>query len=389
MTDTQSPRLAMFPDILEKISNVSVIDHHRASDAGYTQTVSYYVETSASSTVELVSEMFLFYNQSFELDPFVASIMLSGIVVDTNNFTYRTRTRTFEAASTLITMGADMILVRRMLRDSYDEERRLAEAMVNAFIFEKRFAIVAEPEDLIVPDRTTLAKISDKLLTIEGVEVSFTIGRIDKNLVGISARSIENINVQIIMEEMEGGGHFNAAATQIKGITVAEAKERLLQILKRDYIETGDGKMKVILIADVKGKGKKNDILDVANGYGNFLLTNKLAIMATDENLKKLASDQEQERINNENRRAVLEKLKTEIQDKFISVYIKVGAEGKNFGHITTKYICDEFEAQTGIHLDKKKVELPAEINSVGIFTANVRLEKDIIATFEINVIEK
>ncbi|HRF70058.1 MAG TPA: 50S ribosomal protein L9 [Candidatus Pelethenecus sp.] len=234
-----------------------------------------------------------------------------------------------------------------------------------------------------------MAKISDKLLTIEGVEVSFTIGRIDKNLVGISARSIENINVQIIMEEMEGGGHFNAAATQIKGITVEEAKERLLQILKRDYIETGDGKMKVILIADVKGKGKKNDILDVANGYGNFLLTNKLAIMATDENLKKLASDQEQERINNENRRAVLEKLKTEIQDKFISVYIKVGAEGKNFGHITTKYICDEFEAQTGIHLDKKKVELPAELNSVGIFTANVRLEKDIIATFEINVIEK
>lgn len=127
----------------------------------------------------------------------------------------------------------------------------------------------------------------------------------------------------------------------------------------------------------------------MANGYGNFLITNKLAILASEENMKKLAAEQEQARIDNENRRNVLEKLKTEIQDKFISVYIKVGADGKNFGHITTKYICEEFEAQTGIHLDKKKVELPAEINSVGIFTANVRLDKDIIATFEINVIEK
>ena len=388
MTDTQSPRLAMFSDILSQATNVSVIDHHRASDAGYTQTLSYYVEPSASSTVELVSEMFLFFNKSFELDPLVASIMLAGIVVDTNNFTYRTRTRTFEAASTLNTMGADMVLVRRLLRDSYDEERILAEAMVNAYIYEKRFAIVAEPEDKFITDRTTLAKISDKLLTIEGIEAAFTIGRIDKNYIGISARSID-INVQIIMEEMQGGGHFNAAATQIKGMMIEDAKNQLMEILKRDYIDLGDGKMKVILIADVKGKGKKDDILDVANGYGNFLISNKLAILATEENLKQLAENQRQARIDDENRKNVLEKLKTEIQDKFISVYIKVGADGKNFGHITTKYICEEFEAQTGIHLDKKKVELPAEINSVGIFTANVRLDKDIIATFEINVIEK
>ena len=147
--------------------------------------------------------------------------------------------------------------------------------------------------------------------------------------------------------------------------------------------------MKVILIADVKGKGKKDDILDVANGYANFLIANQLAIMASDENLKELEKKKEQEKIENQNRRNLLEKLKQEIQGKFISVYIKVGADGKNFGHITSKYICDEFEAQTGIHLDKKKLELPAEINSVGIFTANVRLDKDIIATFEINVIEK
>ena len=112
----------MFPELLDKVSNVSVIDHHRAGEVGYKETLSYYVETSASSTVELVTEMFLFYNANVTLDKLIASIMLSGIVVDTNNFTYRTRTRTFEAASTLNTMGADMVLVRKLLRDSIEED---------------------------------------------------------------------------------------------------------------------------------------------------------------------------------------------------------------------------------------------------------------------------
>ena len=260
--------------------------------------------------------------------------------------------------------------------------------MVNAEIFEKRFAIIAQDENDIVPDRTTLAKISDKLLTIDGIETAFAIGRLPDGLVAISARSMDAVNVQIIMEELQGGGHFNAAATQLKDTTIAEAKDMLIQILRRDFVETGDETMKVILIADVKGKGKKDDVLDVANGYGNFLINNKLAVLASDENLKNLKAQQEQERINNENRRNVLEKVKSEIQDKFISVYLKVGADGKNFGHITSKYVCEEFEAQTGIHLDKKKVEIPV-INSVGIFTASVKLDKDIVATFEVNVIEK
>ena len=388
VTDTQSPNRAMFPELLNKVQNVSVIDHHRAGEVGYKETISYYVETSASSTVELVTEMFLFYNMSIEIDKLIASIMLAGIVVDTNNFTYRTRTRTFEAASTLNTRGADMVLVRKLLRDSYEEERRIASAMVNVDIFEEKFAIVAMPEDDVIPDRTILAKISDKLLTIDGIETAFAIGRLPEGLVAISARSMDAVNVQIIMEELQGGGHFNAAATQLKDTTIEEAKQMLIEILRRDFIETGDETMKVILIADVKGKGKKDDILDVANGYGNFLINNKMALLATDENLKNLKAQQEQERINNENRRNVLEKVKSEIQGKFISVYLKVGADGKNFGHITTKYVCEEFEAQTGIHLDKKKVELPV-INSVGIFTTSVKLDKDIVATFEVNVIEK
>ncbi len=387
--DTQSPKLLMFPDLYEKASKVSIIDHHRAGDIEFKNLVSNYVETSASSAVELVTEMFMFYNDNITVTPFEASVMLAGIIVDTNNFTFRSGTRTFEAASTLRGMGADMVFVRKLLRESIDVEQTLAQALMRAEIFEQRFAIVKLDDSEIVSDRTTLAKVSDKLLGIDSVDTSFTIGRISDKQIGVSARSLDNVNVQVIMEIMGGGGHYNSAATQIDDTNVNAVHDQLIEILKREYGNDGDEKMKVILLDDVKGKGKKDQVIEVANGYGNYLITNNLALVANDENLANLAKQKEQEKIDEERRRAVLTKLKSEIQDKFISIYIKVGADGKSFGHITSKLVCDEFEAQTGIHLDKKKVEIPAEINSVGIFTASVKLDKDIIASFEINVIEK
>ena len=387
VTDTQSPKLAMFPSLIDKVERVSVIDHHRASDDGYQKLETSYIETSASSTVELVSEMFMFYNDGIEIDPFVASIMLAGMIVDTNNFTFRAGSRTFEAAATLKSMGADMVTVRKVLRDPIDVEKLIAKALMNAEELGNGFVVVSLGDT--ITERTLLAKISEKLLSIDNIETAFTIGHLDEKCIGISARSIEKTNVQVIMEEMGGGGHFNSAATQIYDSNIEDVRVELIEVLKREYINVGDGKMKVILLSDVKGKGKKDDVIEVANGYANYLLTNKLAIQATDSNLQNLAKEKEQEQIYLQNRRNVLEKLKSEIQDKFISLYIKIGADGKAFGSITTKLVCEEFEAQTGIHLDKKKVELPSEINSVGIFTASVKLDKDIIATFEIRVFEK
>ena len=282
-----------------------------------------------------------------------------------------------------------MVYVRKLLREPMSVEQSLAHALMKAELIGDRFAIVCLDDNEIIEDRTTLAKISEKLLGIDGVDTSFTIGYITQDLVGVSARSLDSVNVQIIMEELGGGGHYNSAATQIKNASILDIKQQLIDIIKRDYLSEGDEKMKVILLQDVKGKGKKDQIIDVANGYGNYLLTNKLAVLANDENLLALEKQKEQERIDEEHRRDLLNKIKSEIQGKFISIYIKVGSDGKNFGHITTKLVCDEFEAQTGIHLDKRKVEIPADINSVGIFTATVKLDKDIIATFEINVIEK
>lgn len=388
VTDTQSRKLAMFPELIEKISRISVIDHHRASDDAYPQLETSYVESSVSSTVELVSEMFMFYNDNIEVPQHIASIMLSGMIVDTNNFTFRAGARTFESAATLKSMGADMVAVRKILRDSFDAEKIIAQALMKSEDVGNGFTMVALEKD-VMADRQLLAKICEKLISIDKVETAFAIGMIDENCVGISARSMEKTNVQVIMEEFGGGGHFNAAAAQINDKSIDDVKIELLELLKREYLDDGEEKMKVILLNDVKGKGKKDQVIDVAAGYANYLFSNKLAIIANDENLAQLAKQKEQEQIDLQNRRNVLEKLKSEIQDKYMSLYIKMGADGKAFGSITTKLVCDEFEAQTGIHLDKRKVELPAEINSVGIFTASVKLDKDIVATFEIKVFEK
>mgnify|MGYP002623935463 CR=1 FL=1 len=390
ITDTQSPNLVMFRELYDKASRLSIIDHHRAGDEGYSNYLTYYVESSASSAVELVSEMFMFYDPSISFTPVEASVMLAGIIVDTNNFTMRSGTRTFEAAATLKSMGADMTFVRKLLQESLESEKVLAEALMRAEIYGNKFGIICLDENQFVEDRTTLAKISDKQLTISGVEAAFTIGRISPTLVGVSARSLgDSINVQTIMEQLGGGGHFNSAATQLKNVSIDDLNKQLREILRVEYVEGGSGIMKVILLEDVKGKGKKNDIIDVANGYGNYLVTNKLALAATDENIKALEEQIEKEKTEAINRKKLLMKIRDEIDGKSIVIKIKVGAGGKSFGSITTKLVCDEFEAQNNIHLDKKKVELPGDINSIGIYTATVKLDTDIVAQFVINVEEK
>lgn len=382
--DTQSPSLVMFKEIIDKAQHCAIIDHHRVGDVDFNNVEMSYVETYSSSTVELITEMFMF-TQNSKLSPIEATLMLSGVVVDTNYFSYRTGFRTFEVASTLKENGADMVKVKRVLRDSYDSEKEISEAVVKSEILLGHFAISVI--DKTFDDRTILAKISDRLLTIEGVDASFTISKTNDNEVAISARSLDTINVQVIMEEMGGGGHLQAAAVQIKDANIEDVKEQLLNILKRDYDVEGEDKMKVILLKDVKGKGKKDDVIEVNNGYGNYLINNGEAIICNDANLKQLEENKKQEAIDKENRRNLLLKLKEDIDSKSVTIYIKQGADGKLFGHVTSKQVVEEFDAQNGIRLDKRKLELPADINAIGIYQATVDLDKDIQATFQINVV--
>lgn len=390
VVDTQSPTIAMYPEILGQVKNLVVIDHHRHGEVEFNNPIVNYVEPYASSAVELISELFMFFGDDLKISPALATMALAGVVVDTNNFTYRTGSRTFEAASVLKDYDGDMSLVRNLLRDSFDDEVFLANAIARAEILLDRFAIVRIPDDQVLKERPILAKISDRLLQIDNVEAAFTIGCIEKaGFIGCSARSLDQINVQIIMEELGGGGHLNAAAYQMEGTTVDSIYNRIVDILKREYDTTGGENMKVILLEDVKGRGAKGQIIDVANGYGNYLLSNNLALVANDDNMKALEEMKAKEEQAQIEHKQLMEKLKSEIESKPINLYIKLGSDGKLFGHITTKQICDEFEAQTGIKLDKKKVELPLEITTVGNYTAAVKLHKDVTASIEIKVLEK
>ncbi len=397
--DTQSPRIMMFKELYDMfkpieignqmVKNIAVIDHHRVGEVGFDNIALSYIATYASSTVELVTEMLLFYGDNIKMEPIEATCMLVGLIIDTNNFTFRTTSRTFEAASIIRSFDADMILVKTISRSPFEMEKEIAEAVINADIVLGRYAIAVLPDNQIHSDRSFLAQIADKLMAIDGIDASFAIGRLEENLVGVSARSYEKINVQVLMEQMNGGGHLTNAATQVKEKTVSDVKKQLVEILKINNENEDDEKMKVILLEDIKGRGKKDAIIDVANGYGNYLLTNNLAILATDENIAKVNEQIAKAKEEEEKHYNLMKQIKSDIESKDITVYIKVGADGKAFGHITTKLICEEFEAQTGIKIDKRKVTLPLEINSVGIFTATVDLYKDIKASITIKVEEQ
>lgn len=385
--DSQSPLLVFDKALLSQAKQVAIIDHHRPGDESF-QAVYQYVEPYASSSVELVVEMLSFFSKDIEVTPLEATLMLGGILVDTNDFTYRTSSRTFEVAGMLKDMGADTIRIRTLLREDLARNIEISQWVARAEVELDRFAIVKCDDQLNVSDRVILAQVSEQLLKIENIDAAFTIGRIDEETIGISARSFNQMNVQIIMEELGGGGHLNSAAAQMKNTSTDEVMVKLIDILKRESEEGGE-LMKIILTEDVKGKGNKGDIIDVATGYGNFILTNKKGVLATPENVKALEEAKAKEKQDALNHLNLMNKLKKEIESHHVTMHIKPGQDGKLFGSVTNKMVVEEFEKQTGIRLDKKKVELTSEINSIGIYTATVQLHRDVTAQIEINVIEK
>lgn len=386
IVDTQTPKIAMHPDLLESFENIIVIDHHRVGDIGFDATFSY-IEPHASSTIELIIEMIEFYqDEEIEFTPIEASIMYAGLVVDTNHFSYRTGTRTFEVAYKLREFGADPSIVKSWLRKDMKTVMIVNEFISTLDLHLEQFAFLTTEK--IVPNRVLLAQISDEALLIDNINAAFTIGMLDENTVGVSARSYKDVNVQLLMEAIGGGGHMNSAAAQIKGKTVEQIKEQIKEYLSLEYGQGGED-VKIILLEDVKGRGLKDDIIEVANGFGQFLIKQNKALLATDENLQKLHDRQEQSRVSLEKQVELMKKVKEEIDGKKVTVSIQLGHDGKMFGSVTTRQIAEEFESQHGIQLDRKKLEVSSEINSIGIYSASITLYKDIKATFEVQVIEK
>lgn len=237
LVDTHRPSLAIEPRLLERAKRVVIIDHHRRGEDFVKDPVLVYLEPYASSTSELVTELLQYQERRLSMDTLEATALLAGIVVDTKNFAFRAGSRTFEAASFLRRHGADLMMVQSLLKEDLNQYIKRAELIKTAELIDGSLAIAAGAEDEEY-DQVLIAQAADTLLNMQDVSASFAIGRREDGLVAISARSQGEINVQVIMEELGGGGHMTNAACQLANVSVEEAKQRLIQVLK-EKLELG------------------------------------------------------------------------------------------------------------------------------------------------------
>lgn len=237
IVDTHKPALVIDERILNKIEKKVVIDHHRRGEEFIDNPLLVYMEPYASSTAELVTELLEYQPKRLKIDMLEATALLAGIIVDTKSFTLRTGSRTFDAASYLRAQGADTVLVQKFLKEdvqTYVRKAKLIESV--EFIYDG--IAIAKGKSTDIFDQIVIAQAADTLLTMDGVQASFVISKRSDLSVGISARSLGGVNVQVIMEDLDGGGHLTNAAAQLTDISVEEA-EQLLKNAILAYIEGG------------------------------------------------------------------------------------------------------------------------------------------------------
>lgn len=238
VVDTHKPSMVAEARLLNKTQHVVVVDHHRRGEEFIDNPTLVYMEPYASSTAELVTEMLEYQPKNLRLSMLESTALLSGIIVDTKSFTLRTGSRTFDAASYLRSKGADTILVQKFLKEDLDIYVRRSKLIENTEVYRDEIAISkGDPGDPFGP--VIIAQAADTLLTMSGIVASFVISERADGRIGISARSLGDINVQVIMEQMNGGGHLTNAATQLDDTTVEDASAQLKEIID-EYFEGGD-----------------------------------------------------------------------------------------------------------------------------------------------------
>ncbi|MCL1949717.1 MAG: DHH family phosphoesterase [Turicibacter sp.] len=238
VADTQDPKMVIEPGLLGKTKKIAVFDHHRRG-ATYIESILSYTEPYASSTVELVVDMFDYYTQKIKMSSLEASIMLAGIIVDTRRFSYHTGRRTYETAAILKQKGAEEKLVQQLLRVPIENYYSKAHLTNRSEIYKDHFIIAASDEDFIL-EKVQLAQAADELLNVQNIQATFAVAKINENQIGISARSLGDLNVQVIMEQLGGGGHLNNAATQINDLNIAQVVVELKKTISKELEKSGD-----------------------------------------------------------------------------------------------------------------------------------------------------
>jgi c-di-AMP phosphodiesterase-like protein len=238
VVDVNRPTYTECPELLSASKATVVLDHHRQSSEHIEKAVLSYIEPYASSACEMTSEILQYFADGVRINQHEADTIYAGIILDTNNFTNKTGVRTFEAAAFLKKCGADVVRVRKLFRDSEVEYRSKAEAISSTEIMEGGFAIAISPSEGLESPTIVAAQAANELLNMKNVRGSFVLTQF-QNKVYISARSIDEINVQLIMERMGGGGHMNVAGAQLEGASLADAKELLKETI-RGMVADGD-----------------------------------------------------------------------------------------------------------------------------------------------------
>lgn len=226
VVDTHNPKFTEYPRLVDKSERIVVIDHHRRGQEFIDKAVLVYHETYASSASEMVTELIPYIKERPQLNPQVAEALLAGITLDTKNFTFKTGVRTFEAAAFLRKYGADTVAVKTLFQGDMETFMIRAEALNRVRVMEEKIAITFCQNPMSNP-QLVASQIADELLNLKGIQASFVIAVSRTNEVQISARSLGEINVQVIMEKLGGGGHIETAATQIKDISIEEALEKV------------------------------------------------------------------------------------------------------------------------------------------------------------------
>ncbi|SEO41937.1 c-di-AMP phosphodiesterase, consists of a GGDEF-like and DHH domains [Amphibacillus marinus] len=238
VVDTHKPSLIIEERLLSKTGHVVVIDHHRRAEEFIDHPTLVYMEPYASSTAELVTELLEYQPRTLKLTMIESTALLAGIIVDTKSFTLRTGSRTFDAASYLRSKGADTVLVQRFLEEDLEIYIKRSRLIESTEILYGHIAVArAKPGQTFGP--VVIAQAADTLLTMSGVVASFVICERPDGRIGISARSLGDVNVQLIMEQMNGGGHLTNAATQLEGATIGATYEQLIDIIAQS-IEGGE-----------------------------------------------------------------------------------------------------------------------------------------------------
>ena len=238
VVDAHIPHILADPTLLERIPKIVVIDHHRRSENFVKNPLLVYIETASSSASELVTELLMYFGDNIRPTRLDATALYSGVVVDTKNFNVGAGVRTFDAAAYLRRAGADPVLVRALFQSDYETTVALARAKANAEYFPGGLIVGSIPERL-ANGQIIAAQAADGMLRVDGVRMSIYVFQLPGDVVGISARSTGELNVQVIMEAFGGGGHANVAGAQVKGVPLSVVRGNVVE-RAREYIEESD-----------------------------------------------------------------------------------------------------------------------------------------------------